>query len=225
MGKKFSYAIVILKAYVHVVILSCDSTFRHDKWEFSSLEVNDVASAIFPVIVEEITTGTANSNYTMVIVNIYIVNCYTQSQRTNVQPVREKKTLLNGTKIFLRIYIYHITNEEMCKTSKILDLGWNKLKVAENVLTLGKVAWSCSFAKKLPVKIPKVTQKLPSTISWSNCYHSNRRNSLSIDNTWCLESYCMHNFSFILFRNIHRQILRLKFSFFFHFSRNRREPP
>ena len=51
----------------------------------------------------------------------------------------------------------------MFKTSKIVDLGWNKLTVAENVLTLGKVARSCSFAKKL-LKIQKVAQKLPSTI-------------------------------------------------------------
>ena len=35
----------------------------------------------------------------------------------------KKKTLLNGTKMFLRIYFYHITNEEMFKTSKILNLG------------------------------------------------------------------------------------------------------
>ena len=60
-----------------------------------------------------------------------------------------KKTLLNGTKMFLRMF----------KTSRILDLGSNKLKVAENVLTLGKVARSCSFAKML-LKIPKVTQNL-----------------------------------------------------------------
>ena len=51
----------------------------------------------------------------------------------------------------------------MFKTSKILDVGWNKLKVVENVLPLGKVARSFSFAKKL-LKIPKVAQKLPSTI-------------------------------------------------------------
>ena len=46
--------------------------------------------------------------------------------------------LSNGTKMFLRIYFYHINNEEMLKTSTILDLGWNKLKFPENVLTLGK---------------------------------------------------------------------------------------
>ena len=79
--------------------------------------------------------------------------------------MREKphKDLLNGTKMFLRIYFCHITNEEMFKTSKILDLGWKKLKVAENVLTLGKAARSCSLAKKL-LKIPYVVQKLLSTI-------------------------------------------------------------
>ena len=66
-----------------------------------------------------------------------------------------------------------------------------------------------------------------SAILIRHCCHSNRRNTLSIDSTQCLESYSMHNFSFILFRNIHRQFLRLKFAFFhfslftFHFSRNR----
>ena len=65
--------------------------------------------------------------------------------------------------MFPRIYIYHITNEETFKISKILDLGWNKLKDAENVLTLGKVARSFSFAKKL-LKILKVAEKLSSTI-------------------------------------------------------------
>ena len=38
------------------------------------------------------------------------------------------------------------------------------------------------------------------------------------------ERYSMRNFSFVLFQNIHRQVLRLKFAFF-HFSRNRRELP
>ena len=61
--------------------------------------------------------------------------------------------------MFPRIYFYDITNEEMFKTSKIVDLGWNKLRVAEIVITLGKVARSCSFAKKL-LKIQKVAQKL-----------------------------------------------------------------
>ena len=36
-----------------------------------------------------------------------------------------------------------------------------------------------------------------------HCCHCNRRNTLYIDSTWCLKSYSMHNFSFILFRIIH----------------------
>ena len=44
-----------------------------------------------------------------------------------------------------------------------------------------------------------------------HCCHSNRCNTLSIDSTRCLESYSMHSFSFILFRNIHRRFWRLKF--------------
>ena len=47
-----------------------------------------------------------------------------------------------------------------------------------------------------------------------HCCHSNRRSTLSIDSTWYPESYSMHNFSFILFRNIHRQFVSLKFAFF-----------
>ena len=46
----------------------------------------------------------------------------------------------------------------------------------------------------------------------------------SIDNSGCLESYSMHNFSFILFRSMNREFLMLKFAFY-HFERNRREPP
>ena len=85
----------------------------------------------------------------------------TQSQRTNVPSLSAKKrTLLNGTKMFPRIYFYHITDEDMFKTSKIVVLGWNKLTIAQNVLTLGKVARSCSFAKKL-LKIQKVAQNSP----------------------------------------------------------------
>ena len=51
-----------------------------------------------------------------------------------------------------------------------------------------------------------------------HCCHSNRSNTLFIDSTWYPESYSLHNFSFILFRNIHRPFLTLKFSFFFTFQ-------
>ena len=70
-----------------------------------------MASAIFPVIVEYITTDTANPNYTMVI------DHWGPAPRLKGKGLMSglfaKKTLLNGTKMFLRMF----------KTSQILDLG------------------------------------------------------------------------------------------------------
>ena len=49
---------------------------------------------------------------------------------------------------------------------------------------------------------------------YHNCCHNNTLNTLFIDSTWCPKSYLIHNFSFILFRNIHRQFLMLKFAYY-----------
>ena len=51
-----------------------------------------------------------------------------------------------------------------------------------------------------------------SAILKRHCCH-NRRNTLYIDSTLCLESHSIHNFSFILLPNIHRHFLRLEFAF------------
>ena len=56
-----------------------------------------------------------------------------------------------------------------------------------------------------------------SAILIRQCCHSNRRNILSIDGTWCPER-SIHNFSFILLRNIHGHFLRLKLVFFSTFQ-------
>ena len=45
-------------------------------------------------------------------------------------------------------------------------------------------------------------------------------NTLPIDSTWCLKVIqYIHNFSFIAFRNIDRQFLRLKFGIFSLFKK------
>ena len=63
-----------------------------------------------------------------------------------------------------------------------------------------------------------------SVIFIRQCCHSNRSNTLFIDITWWSKSYKMHCFSFILFQNVRRQFLMLKFGFF-HFKRNGTHDP
>ena len=97
---------------------------------------DNMASTVFPEIL-------ASIPYLEIGMNYYIPQ-KTQRWRTNVQPIPLpscKRTLLNSTTIFLRIFLHHnnhITNEEMFKTSRILYLDSNK----------PEGCWKCTNFKK-----------------------------------------------------------------------------
>ena len=68
------------------------------------------------------------------------------------------------------------------------------------------------FLNLLVLKINWIKCKFVATLK-HHCCHNNSWNTLSINSISCPERYSMHNFSFILLRNIHAHFLRLKFAF------------